>query len=1691
VGDEAQVNESILIGTALGDLHTELLDSFFAWRKNLIACEGSGMHERGLSELPALGGIKWTHISQNIRDATMDGLSDGPKDEAARLSVRLAEISTFLLVWGEAGNVRFMPEVLYFITELVLAAEQVGYPTFVADSTGNRSGYFLARVVRPIYDVVFEEWYSEVSGSGNAKDTKQLWTQLKDFLPADTGNYDDWNELFCDVKRLVPGMELRDGQQFFSVAHGDRFAALPNIDWKISLLAEATKTHREVHSLWGVFATVHRVLLVHTILFALARCIVSGDPPASPDGQPLLLGRATGIRFAAVGLVIPLHAMMWWMARWQITGPALRSDPCDVLKGKWIKVWWRQLCTERTVFEKLTFPFRRPADAVMLLPICTYALVRVMDNNDLSLSAASCGVLVVHFVVSVFCLIHLLFVPASDYMQWQLTHVRRRERFLRYLFWGGLLAIKFSLGLLILGAVDEAIKGLQLARPGVHSASTISAVYFTAHWFLAVLLWGVMWGVTFLLFLADTQLWFTLGCTILGAFTVIKQRRWNVGRLAFEDAMAKIPERFSSKVLPYATAKSDNKAKQKEAADFSIAFPAIWDRIIEYMRYEDDIDSYSMCKLIFDVKSARDQVVWEDLRKPLKEMGVLSMTKVKMPGVFRQKNSSETAFKTYCCFPDSMAPENADVQWRLAALARGLGLPMPRPFRAPYFPGITVLIPHYGEQILIQKKELFQEDASNVVPLMHWLKQKYEDEFLNFTNRMRARSIDWPISGDQWEEYTPDQWERVTSWAAMRLQTLWRTVAGMCYYHPALQCHYEAQADMRSSLARDGIWDPSDCFTCLVSMQMYKYFDKTQMEHTNRMFDKFPSCFKVAFIDSADKGDHATADSVHLCQERRYYSCLIDRTCKIDESKPYKPMFRIELPGFPILGDGKGDNQNHAIPFMRGHFSQGIDANQGAYFEQMMLLPCALGEFRSKVRGDGLSKRIVGLPEHITSDIGSIGDFAASAEVAFGTILQRTYAVLGARMHYGHPDIMNKLLMIQQGGVSKATKTINLSEDIFAGMDFTLRGNGRSIKHCEYFHLAKGRDMGFNAVLGFFSKLSSGTGEQVLSRQTFRISNVLHLPEVLSFYYAHAGYYFNQFFVSISLPLLIFIWLLVLLSDCDDTFQIFQHCQIDRTPAAELMAKFLGACFSWLMILFLVANTMPLFIELWMQRSLKAALDKFVVSIFTLSPLMFIFQAKTIGFYITNEIRFGGASYVATGRGLPTERRAIISQEKKGYEGLLLDYINIAFYDGALVLVGAVLVYFAGGTDITEEGLLNLRWTWVSLWLVVTSWLYAPFIFNPYNFRSKYFFADMGALKDFFFANRGKNWDAWYDKTVMKACTGVRLAMNDIGFFFAVLFISCWYFALNQKAEAVIVIYSEYSKYDKLSHVLVLLPPVCSSLVFCSLVALVEGCAGLTTAARQGLAKAQHNAKKQKVDRASAARQKARARMGKPNELNPEEEVVRGTSTQKMEGIPTAISAMVVMVLGIAEAIAELYPFFMWVTWKKAIIAGLILKWGLLNISVFLMENMMPSCTCSLGLPFQVWVRSHRMARDMLVSLVVVLPQLPLVLLVALNEHICPGCGAHQLLIYRDPGTVERQEKVFEVNAQEGGDVSIMISPLTLANAEPRSADAAAQPARFWGGWFSFAQPAEAPPTQSMPNVRGAASAPASSSSSAPPVQSV
>jgi callose synthase len=37
-------------------------------------------------------------------------------------------------------------------------------------------------------------------------------------------------------------------------------------------------------------------------------------------------------------------------------------------------------------------------------------------------------------------------------------------------------------------------------------------------------------------------------------------------------------------------------------------------------------------------------------------------------------------------------------------------------------------------------------------------------------------------------------------------------------------------------------------------------------------------------------------------------------------------------------------------------------------------------------------------------------------------------------MHYGHPDVFDRVFHLTRGGFSKASKSINISEDIYAGL---------------------------------------------------------------------------------------------------------------------------------------------------------------------------------------------------------------------------------------------------------------------------------------------------------------------------------------------------------------------------------------------------------------------------------------------------------------------------------------------------------------------------------------------------------------------------------------------------------------------------------------------------------------------------------
>ncbi|CAK9114863.1 1 [Durusdinium trenchii] len=639
------------------------------------------------------------------------------------------------------------------------------------------------------------------------------------------------------------------------------------------------------------------------------------------------------------------------------------------------------------------------------------------------------------------------------------------------------------------------------------------------------------------------------------------------------------------------------------------------------------------------------------------------------------------------------------------------------------------------------------------------------------------------------------------------------------------KCH-DAGHDHRPIQGKDTSF--SSAYPTAFANAVVRAYDKAMREGRS-VFENFPT--ETPSVDQAEDTHIGRTDSVNDEDDDAFYE--LDSADEIDAGAPARYFtlnsegdttaasltgaarrYRIELPGYPILSDGKADNQNHALPFSRGTITQCVDANQGAYFEQMLLLPNALGEFRWK------AKRIVGFPEHITSDLGSVGDFAAGSETAFCTLLQRSYAVLGARMHYGHPDLMNKQYMMQQGGISKGTRTLNLSEDIFAGLDFVLRADGREICHKEYFHLSKGRDLGFNSVLKFFSKLSSGSGEQLLTRQMCRLGQLMSLPEVLTLYYAHAGYYLTQFLLSWVMPTVLFTWSLVLASDCDAHFAAFEP-SCGRRPAPELMGRMLASIYTYaLLVLVLLATALPLFMEEWLERSFKIAAQRLLKQVFTLSFLMFVFQAKIIGFYVVNELRYGGAKYISTGRSLPTERRPFIRpvpNKVDEYEGLYLDYAIQAFYDGLTLLIASIMVSGLGGMEPVNPYRGGLSALWACIGLTIISWLYAPFVFNPHQFARRHILEDRRVLCHFFWKNWGAGWIRWYEEYQLKPRTGLSISMLDFNFLVFFLGVSVWFAVVNHKVSMMQVIFSSQA-YMKEVAAVTLLPPIFTSWISCFLV---------------------------------------------------------------------------------------------------------------------------------------------------------------------------------------------------------------------------------------------------------------------------------
>ncbi|OEL22051.1 Callose synthase 4 [Dichanthelium oligosanthes] len=629
---------------------------------------------------------------------------------------------------------------------------------------------------------------------------------------------------------------------------------------------------------------------------------------------------------------------------------------------------------------------------------------------------------------------------------------------------------------------------------------------------------------------------------------------------------------------------------------------------------------------------------------------------------------------------------------------------------------LSALTPYYNEHVLLSTKELKEENEDGVSTLFY-LQKIYPDEWKNFQER-----VGWE---EEELEESAELKEELRLWASYRGQTLARTVRGMMYYRKALIL--EAFLDMakREDLmegykAAESVTDEqwkiqqrsliAQCeavadmkFTYVVSCQQYGNDKRAALSNAQDILQLMStySSLRVAYIDEVE--DRVEDKKM----ETAYYSTLVKVALTKDSGStdPVQNLdqviYRIKLPGPAMLGEGKPENQNHAIIFTRGEGLQTIDMNQDNYMEEALKMRNLLQEF---LKEDGVRRpSILGVREHIfTGSVSSLAWFMSNQEHSFVTIGQRVLA-----------NPLNNIPIVFT----------------VLGYNSTLRGG--NVTHHEYVQVGKGRDVGLNQISKFEAKVANGNGEQTLSRDIYRLGHRFDFFRMLSCYFTTVGFYFSTLLTVVTVYVFLYGRLYLALSGLEEGLSQgrFIHNHSLQVALASQSLVQLG---------FLMA--LPMMMEIGLERGFGKALSEFIMMNLQLATVFFTFSLGTKTHYYGRMLLHGGAEYRGTGRGF-------VVFHAKFAENYRL-YSRSHFVKGIELMI-LLIVYQLFGQSYRST--IAYIFVTLSMWFLVLTWLFAPFLFNPSGFEWAKIVDDWSDWNKWI-SNRGgigvspdKSWESWWE----------------------------------------------------------------------------------------------------------------------------------------------------------------------------------------------------------------------------------------------------------------------------------------------------------------------------------------------------------
>lgn len=1371
--------------------------------------------------------------------------------ESSGKEKKLLYVCLYYLIWGEAANIRFLPECLCYIFHHMakemdeILREQIAQPAKSCASEGKVS--FLDQVISPVYEVIA----AEAANNNNGRAAHSAWR-----------NYDDFNEYFWSLSCFQLAWPWNLNSPFFRKPK-KRVKGLPSVGGSKRCGKTSFVEHRTFLHLYHSF---DRLWIFLFMMFQGLTIIAfhKGNINSKTIKEVLSLG--------------PTYVVMKFV-----------KSVLDILMMYGAYSTSRASAVTRIIFRFIWFTF----SSLVIGYLYIKAMQEGTDSTIFKIYVFVIGVYAaIQLFISVLMRIPLCRLMTEPCDRWSLVrHVKwmhqehyyvgrgmyeRTIDYIKYvLFWLVVLGAKFSFAYFLLirplVAPTKIIVNYDNLQYSWHDL-----VSRHNHNALSVL---CLWAPVFAIYLLDIHIFYTILSAVYGFLLGARDR---LGEIRSVEALHNLFEKFPSAFMDNLHV-SVRKRKELHSADQVVernkfdaaSFAPFWNEIIKNLREEDYLTNIEMELLLMpknsgflplvqwplfllaskvflakdiaaEFKDSQDELwdrisrddfmkyaveecyqsiksiliailegegrmwverIFEDIRGSMRRKSIqddFQLSKLSLvisrltalTGVLKKEKSTELEkgairaiqdlydviqydvysldmrgnldewneiskaraegrlFSTLkwpqdpelkvlikrlhslLTIKDSAAnvPKNLEARRRLEYFTNSLFMKMPEAKPVSEMLSFSVFTPYYSETVLYSVAELQKKNEDGISTLFY-LQKIFPDEWRNFLSRIgRGENAQDSELFDSANDIL-----ELRFWASYRGQTLARTVRGMMYYRKALmlQSYMEKIASEDAEAARTGSVLPETQgfelapearaqadlkFTYVVTCQIYG----KQKE------DQKPEAADIALLMQRNEALRvAYIDIVESLKDGKTHTEFYSKLVKADIHGKDMEIYSIKLPGNPKIGEGKPENQNHAIVFTRGSAVQTIDMNQDNYFEEALKMRNLLEEFNCK---HGLRHpTILGVREHVfTGSVSSLASFMSNQETSFVTLGQRVLASpLKVRMHYGHPDVFDRVFHITRGGISKASRIINISEDIYAGFNSTLRqGN---ITHHEYIQVGKGRDVGLNQIALFEGKVAGGNGEQVLSRDVYRLGQLFDFFRMMSFYFTTVGFYFCTMLTVLTVYIFLYGKAYLALSGVGETLQERANISDNTALDAALNTQFLFQIG--------VFTAVPMILGFILEQGFLRAVVSFATMQFQLCSVFFTFSLGTRTHYFGRTILHGGARYQATGRGF-------VVRHIKFSENYRL-YSRSHFVKGLEVIL-LLIVYLAYG--YSKSGALAYILISLSSWFMAVSWLFAPYIFNPSGFEWQKTVEDFRDWTNWLFYRGGigvkgeESWEAWWEE---------------------------------------------------------------------------------------------------------------------------------------------------------------------------------------------------------------------------------------------------------------------------------------------------------------------------------------------------------